>query len=323
MAGRLSFYDASEVLASFRKSGVMNEPMMVQINIVWPSGNETSLTVPRSSTVGELKALARQSLKTCFLKLVTAEGHPLSDMRQPLEAAGLGNGDILTAIAHQQPVQIQATDSAFAAILADGSVVCWGHANRGGDSSCVNRKLRGVQQIQATDSAFAAILADGSVVCWGHENRGGDSSCVNRKLRGVQQIQATDSAFAAILADGSVVCWGDEIRGGDSSCVNRALIVRGAQQIQATDSAFAAILADGSVLCWGHENRGGDSSYMNRKLRGVQQIQATDSAFAAILADGSVVCWGHENRGGDNFGVKRKFSHLSDKISSIILWCCI
>ena len=80
---------------------------------------------------------------------------------------------------------------AFAAILEDGSVVTWGHAGFGGDSSAVQDQLRGVQQIQATDRAFAAILEDGSVVTWGDAYRGGDSSAVRDQLRGVQQIQAT------------------------------------------------------------------------------------------------------------------------------------
>ena len=66
--------------------------------------------------------------------------------------------------------QIQASDGAFAAILGNGSVVTWGHANFGGDSSAVQHKLTNVQQIQASSAAFAAILGDGSVVdmgkCW-------------------------------------------------------------------------------------------------------------------------------------------------------------
>ena len=61
-------------------------------------------------------------------------------------------------------LQIQAADRAFAAILEDGSVVTWGDADDGGDSSAVRDQLRSVQQIQATSQAFAAILADGSVV---------------------------------------------------------------------------------------------------------------------------------------------------------------
>ena len=60
--------------------------------------------------------------------------------------------------------QIQATERAFAAILADGSVVSWGDDDYGGDSSAVQDQLQNVHHIQANDDAFAAILEDGSVV---------------------------------------------------------------------------------------------------------------------------------------------------------------
>ena len=43
--------------------------------------------------------------------------------------------------------QIQASYQAFAAILADGSVVTWGDARFGGDSSAVQDQLRDVQQM--------------------------------------------------------------------------------------------------------------------------------------------------------------------------------
>ena len=61
--------------------------------------------------------------------------------------------------------QIQATDSAFAAILGDGSVVTWGRDDHGGDSSAVQDRMQNVQHMQATKnsfgSAFAASLGDG------------------------------------------------------------------------------------------------------------------------------------------------------------------
>ena len=60
--------------------------------------------------------------------------------------------------------QVQSNPSAFAAILADGSVVTWGIPEYGGDSSEVRDQLNDVQQVQSNGSAFAAILADGSVV---------------------------------------------------------------------------------------------------------------------------------------------------------------
>ena len=64
----------------------------------------------------------------------------------------------------------------FSSILQDGSVVTWGDADFGGDSSAVQDQLKGVQQIQANSGALAAILEDGSVVTWGDADFGGDSS---------------------------------------------------------------------------------------------------------------------------------------------------
>ena len=94
---------------------------------------------------------------------------------------------------------VQATkdvlSAAFAAILADGSVVTWGNAEAGGDSSAVHSRRRNVQQLQATTDAFAAILADGSVVTWGSVGAGGDSGAVQDQLRTVQHIHATDGAY--------------------------------------------------------------------------------------------------------------------------------
>ena len=146
---------------------------------------------------------------------------------------------------------------AFAAILEDGSVVTWGRADHGGDSSAVQDELRGVQQIQATHAALAAILADGSVVTWGRADCGGDSSGVQISSRVCSRFRQNVGLFAAILEDGSVVTWGYASGGGDSSAVRDQL--KGVQQIQVTDCAFAAILEDGSVVTWGHGGFGGDS----------------------------------------------------------------
>ena len=80
--------------------------------------------------------------------------------------------------------QFQASGSAFAAILGDGSVASWGAADAGGDSSAVQGQLKQVQQIRATQhGAFAAILDDGSVMTWGDAENGADSTSVQDQLR--------------------------------------------------------------------------------------------------------------------------------------------
>ena len=188
---------------------------MLQVTVALPSGQGETFSLEPSSKVGDLRILAQHFFKSGFLRLVAAD-HSVVDPAVSLQAAGLEDGDHLTAIAVE--ARLAATDGAFALFRCGGDrVVTWGHPDFGGDSSRAQGQLKGVQQVKATDRAFAAILSDGSVVTWGDPDCGGDISEVQDQLKSVQQIQATDSAFAAILADGSVVTWGNPASGGDSS----------------------------------------------------------------------------------------------------------
>ena len=147
-------------------------------------------------------------------------------------AARLGDGSVVSwsrvdsiPVQHQlkNVLEIKASLHAFAAIRRNGSVVTWGGACFGGDSSAVKDQLHDVQQIQASNGAFAAIRGDGSVVTWGGGNGSGDSRAVQDQLHDVQQIQASVHAFAAIRRNGSVVTWGNAQFGGDSSPVKDQL----------------------------------------------------------------------------------------------------
>ena len=107
---------------------------------------------------------------------------------------------------------------AFAVLTDWGSVVTWGDARCGGDSSDVAAELTGgVQTVVGSPAfgggAFAAVKVDGSVVTWGDPDGGGDSSRVAAQLSsGVKSVVANSSAFAALKFDGSVVTWGDRCR---------------------------------------------------------------------------------------------------------------
>ena len=125
---------------------------------------------------------------------------------------------------------------AFAAILGDGSVVTWGHARHGGDSSAVQEQLRDVQQIQASvvhllQSWVMDLWSPGVMpiaVATAVRYRSSCEMCSRSKL--------LIRAFAAILGDGSVVTWGHAGHGGDSSAVQDQL--RDVQQIQASASCI-------------------------------------------------------------------------------------
>ena len=116
------------------------------------------------------------------------------------------------------------------------SVVTWGDAECGGDSSAVRDQLKGVTKIKGTLGAFAAILEDW--IC----PLAGVTNCTAATARQfkisskvVQDIQVTGAGFAAIREDGSVLCWGNRLRSHandlfDSHCMHlRAAMTRHAQ----------------------------------------------------------------------------------------------
>ena len=63
--------------------------------------------------------------------------------------------------------QVQATQAAFAALLKDGSVVCFGDEEFDGDASLARLPLNDVQQIHGADDVFTAVQRDGMVRTWG------------------------------------------------------------------------------------------------------------------------------------------------------------
>ncbi|GAB1146378.1 MAG: hypothetical protein SwBeaBPW_06670 [Shewanella algae] len=197
--------------------------------------------------------------------------------------------------------KIYGNNGAFAAMLGDGSVMTWGGAIFGGDSSAVAGQLSsGVSKIYTGGMSFAALKDDGSVVTWGDPDSGGDSSSVAGQLSsGVSDIYANWMGFAALKEDGSVVTWGQPGYGGDSSAVAGQLS-SGVSQIYSyiTGSAYAAVKEDGSVVTWGHQHGGDSSAVANQLSSDVSTIYSAAGAFAAVKTDGSVVAWGYGYGGG-------------------------
>ena len=122
---------------------------MLQVTVSLPSGHSTSLSIPQCSTVGDLKTSTQESLGKHFLRLVTSEGQNLNN--PSLWAAGLEDGDQLTAIVGQ--AKLAATESTFALWCCAGDgVVTWGDS--GNDSSLVHDQLKSVRQVQASGATY-------------------------------------------------------------------------------------------------------------------------------------------------------------------------
>ena len=125
---------------------------MLQVTVAPPSGNKRQkLELAKSSKVGDLKRLAQKILGENFLSLVTAEGHVLKDPGKSLEAAGVSDGDHLTAVVQQ--AKLAATAGAFA-LWSDGGdqIVTWGHDKFSCNCSAI-QDLGSVQLVQGTRSA--------------------------------------------------------------------------------------------------------------------------------------------------------------------------
>ena len=186
---------------------------------------------------------------------------------------------------------IYSNEQAFAAIKNDGSVVTWGLAFTGGNSTSVSAKLSGnVTIISSTSLAFAAIKNDGSVVTWGLAMAGGNatatfSSSVNGSYTeyevqsvanllnsSVTRIYSNESAFAALKENGSVVTWGYIASGGNSSVAwwpsdsvvevrsRASSLTSNVSSIFSNAYAFSALKGDGSVVAWGDLGSGGNAT---------------------------------------------------------------
>ena len=106
---------------------------MLQVTLALPSGCSEMFSIPQSSKVGDLRVLAQKYFQRGFLRLVTGDHHVL-DPTVSLQAAGLEDGDHLTAIVLE--AKLAATGAAFALFRAGGDrVVTWGTPHFGGDSS--------------------------------------------------------------------------------------------------------------------------------------------------------------------------------------------
>lgn len=220
-------------------------------------------------------------------------------------AQALGNGFYVKPLVVANSVV--SNYGAFAAIMTNGKVICWGDPSYGGDYATLPSTLksgpRSATKIYSTSQAFAAIMDDGSVVTWGASPNGGDSSTVAAMLDGTidaVSISATFYSFAALRSDGSVVMWGASTYGGSASPwvlgeLNGSTPVT---SIQATSTAFAALRSDGSVIAWGYN--GGDASSVASDIDGtipVIALYSTSASFIAKRSNGSLITWGYHSPG--------------------------
>ena len=226
------------------------------------------------------------------------------------------------------------------ALVAGGSVHCWGDGTNGklgyGNNSVrlspgeAIPGLRDVTQLESGAYHVCALVSGGRVHCWGWGDAGrlgyGNDSDRNTPaeiipgLSNVEQIAAGTSHTCVLVSNGSVFCWGAGGRGrlgyGDEASRSESLEpvpgLANVTQISAGNGHTCALISNGNVHCWG-DGGSGELGYRNRSnrlspgevvpgLSGVRQISAGGSHTCALIEGGSVDCWGTGSQGQLGYG---------------------
>ena len=233
-------------------------------------------------------------------------------------------------------VSISLGSSHSCAVLATGTVVCWGLNTSGqlGDASTTNRSTRvtvsgvtGASAISAGGTHTCALLSTGVVRCWGSNsssqlgNLSAPSiSSVSVPVEGldsaVRAIQSGTSSSCALLQSGSIQCWGAGARGelgngtGSSSLAPVTVSeITNATALAMGGSTSCAILQDATVQCWGNGDFGklgtGDTASTSQSLVPVavsiladaESISVGLAHVCAVTTSGVLKCWGRNNLG--------------------------
>ena len=244
----------------------------------------------------------------------------------------LGNGSYGSS--SRSPVAVTGISTATAvaagaahscALLADGSVQCWGENSGGqlGNGTTTDAHtpiaVSGISTavaIAAGANHTCAILVDGSMRCWGNNFDGqlGNGGTPYPSFETIPvtvadvsnavALDAGDAHTCAALADGGVRCWGlNTIWGplGDGTTTSSATPVSVVGITTATDvtagkTHTCALLADSSVYCWGRKpgtSTASPTPYQESGIGAATLVNAGGDHVCALLPDNSVQCWGY------------------------------
>ncbi|MHB1138601.1 MAG: RCC1 domain-containing protein, partial [Microthrixaceae bacterium] len=190
----------------------------------------------------------------------------------PVPVAGLTNVE-----------QVDAGSFSSCALLADGSVNCWGDGAANGSlghgafaNSLVPVQVSGIStatQISTNGTHGCALLGDGTAACWGRNIYGtlGDGTTTTSNvpvpfgsLSGIAEIRAGQVNTCARLSDGTAWCAGAGPDGqlGNGANLSSSVPVQVSglttvAQIHAGSQMSCALLADGAAMCWGQNSVNG------------------------------------------------------------------
>ncbi len=168
------------------------------------------------------------------------------------------------------------------ALLANGTVQCWGYNAYGqlGNGTTTDSTtpvivtgLSGATSVSAGNTS-CALLSNGTMECWGYNSNGqlGNGTTTNSStpvvvkgvggagtLSGVVSFSVVDgNHVCALLSDGTVKCWGSNFAGQlgngttvDSSTPVAVTLPNPAITIATNNDHSCAVLSNGTLYCWG------------------------------------------------------------------------
>jgi len=221
---------------------------------------------------------------------VSERGVSRRKRRRDLEAdATVFDGGPCSARACNEALALSAGDGQTCALLAGGTVECWGDNEQGelGIGTTTNTptpaavtNLTGVTAIAAGAAHTCALLSGGTVQCWGYNQEGelGNGTSISpfvtpaavSNLTGVTAIAAGAQHTCALLSIGTVDCWGVAYDGRLGTLDDRrppllyglswtpvsVSNLTGVTALSAGYSHTCALLMDRTVQCWGNNDYG-------------------------------------------------------------------
>lgn len=220
------------------------------------------------------------------------------------------------------------------AILADGSVTCWGEGNPlqpgwrtegfvPDPRPITVPDVTGAQELTVGGNHACALDGGGQVWCWGENIAGAIGVDENQHqvpptrldaLGVMSDIDAGAQHTCSVDRDGGVWCWGDNGSGKSGQPLDepRSHVPRQVAGLPAVTEVAAgrqhtcARTVDGEVWCWGSNRFGelgagtGDDRPQPVRidaLSGVRQLSTAGAHTCAVDASGDAWCWGHNVAG--------------------------
>jgi len=229
------------------------------------------------------------------------------------------------------PLQVAIGGSSACAVVAGGTVQCWGdnsygQLGDGGNAAVLVPKvvpgLVGVAEVDVGDAHACARKDDGTVWCWGSGSGGalGTGSTMNARspvqvpgLAGVRDLGTSGGNTCAVTADGGVWCWGSNVFGEsaqpegtrDVPTPTRVAGLGPAAEVDTGQNHTCARLQDGTVWCWGYGGPLGDGTSEQRRapvqavgVTGATALAVGQGHNCALVAGGAVMCWGSTGGSG-------------------------